>query len=157
MPIIDVSQSSYRALVIAAHRRGESIDRFIEHGFAGETGELPGEIAVIRSEQAPRVDVQRTAGRVNHHADDSAFGALWGRIERSAGTQFATKRGQGFTYEIEAGYLVVRESGTRVPKSQFKKALAQWPATGPSTMRGIYAASVVWAVLADRRVMDGAA
>ena len=31
MPIIDVSQKSYRSLVRAAHKHGMSIDRFIQH------------------------------------------------------------------------------------------------------------------------------
>ena len=166
MPIIDVSQSSYRALVKAAHQRGMSIDRFIRHRIAPQS-ELPGV-------NASNVEVETAAGRPERtkasaegqetvpgaSVADSAFEALWGRIERSAGVQICTRRGQGFTYEVEAGYLTVCDSGARVPKSQFKKALAQWPATGPSTMRGIYAPSVVWAVLAalaDRQVFDSAA
>ena len=87
----------------------------------------------------------------------SAFDALWRRIEMSAGESISTKRGQDFTYEIKAGYLTVRESGARIPRSQFKKALSQWPQTGPSNMRGIYASSVVWAVLADEQILANAA
>gem|GEM_PF-1487898 len=37
MPIIDVSQNSYRSLVKAAHERGMSIDRFIQGYFSSDT------------------------------------------------------------------------------------------------------------------------
>jgi hypothetical protein len=36
MPIIDVSQKSYRSLVKAAHKRGMSVDRFIQKTFENE-------------------------------------------------------------------------------------------------------------------------
>jgi hypothetical protein len=87
----------------------------------------------------------------------SSFDALWRCIEQSAGESISMKRDQDFTYEIEAGYLTVRKSGARIPRSQFKKALSQWPQAGPSNMRGIYASSVVWAVFADERILASAA
>ena len=37
MPVLDVSHSSFRALVKAAHERGMSVDRFIQHRFARRT------------------------------------------------------------------------------------------------------------------------
>ncbi|MEE8046160.1 MAG: hypothetical protein V3T49_04905 [Dehalococcoidia bacterium] len=88
---------------------------------------------------------------------NSPFDALWRRIQESAGEAISTKRGRNFTYEVESGYLTVHESGARIPRSQFKKALVQWPQNGPSDMRGIYAAYVVWAVLADDRILPKAA
>ena len=91
--------------------------------------------------------VRKAATSGQRTTRDSSFEALWGRIVLGAGKEISTKRGKGFTYKVEAGYLTVRESGTRVPQSQFRKALDQWPATGPSTMRGIYASTVVWAVM----------
>ncbi len=167
MPIIDISQNSYRALVTAAHRQRMSVDRFIQHRFARETvvsdenaAVNAGEVAAAeRPPVSARAHAERPVKNVvsecketrpgRRSKADSSFKALWGRMELTAGTEISTKRGQGFTYEIEGGYLTVRESGTRVPRSQFRKALGQWPATGPSTMRGVYAASVVWAVLAE--------
>ena len=151
---------------MTAHQHGMSIDRFIQLLFVRQTDASDendvinaGEVMTAEGPATPagalgkglvsRVDAERKGTRVGRHAvSDSPFEALWGRIELNAGTEIFTKRGQGFTYEVEAGYLIVRESGTRVPRSQFRKALGQWPATGPSAMRGIYAASVVWAVLA---------
>ncbi|MBN4074220.1 hypothetical protein JYT27_00165 [bacterium AH-315-D21] len=175
MPIIDVSQNSYRALVKAAHKQRMSIDRFIQHRLAENAdasslkgtvrtgmaavgkGSAPGvstrtDRAVIGS--VPAVERRATGSAFNRH--DSSFEALWERIKQNTGTVISTKRGQGFTYEVEAGYLTVRESGARVPQSQFKKALGQWPTTGPSAMRGVYAASVVWAVLSDDRLLSAA-
>ena len=174
MPIIDVSQKSYRSLVKAAHKRGMSIDRFIQRTFENDLADSE---PVSRAETAsatptakqpaspvglvpekPFSHINREAApQAGVHGSNSKFEALWGRIERSAGNAISTKRGQDFTYEVESGYLTVRESGARIPRSQFKKALDQWPQNGPSNMRGVYAASVVWAVLADDRILDSAA
>lgn len=171
MPIIDVSQKSYRSLVKAAHKRGMSIDRFIQHAFENDSGDLDAENSPTKATQvnnfAPPVNIDtataplrprraiQPASRAHHSSP--AFNALWERIEASAGEAISTKRGQDFTYEVDSGYLTVIESGARIPRSQFKKALGQWPQSGPSNMRGIYAASVVWAVLADERILSDAA
>jgi hypothetical protein len=181
MPIIDVSQNSYRSLVKAAHKRGMSIDRFIQATLNEESPKItpitpevtPTRVAneaslpVPAAEQASpmrftpanpaSVPVREPAAQSVTNAINSSFDALWERIEKSAGTAISTKRGQDFTYKVESGYLTVNESGARIPRSQFKKALNQWPQSGPSNMRGIYAASVVWAVLADERILDSAA
>lgn len=171
MPIIDVPQKSYRSLVRAAHKHGMSIDRFIQHSCSGapdpQKGETPTETAVQNELSAPRVRFvadkavlspeRRPTAPQTSNVPTSAFDALWRRIEMSAGESISTKRGQDFTYEIKAGYLTVRESGARIPRSQFKKALSQWPQTGPSNMRGVYASLVVWAVLADEQILANAA
>lgn len=174
MPIIDVSQKSYRSLVKAAHKHGMSIDRFIQHSISGvgeaEKSETPAESPIQNDQnelQAPLVQFvadkssltpeRRPAAHQTANVPTSSFDALWRRMEQSAGKSISTKRGQDFTYDIEAGYLTVRESGARIPRSQFKKALSQWPQPGPSNMRGIYASSVVWAVLADERILATAA
>ncbi|MDP6667700.1 MAG: hypothetical protein QF357_09930 [Dehalococcoidia bacterium] len=164
MPNIDVSQNSYRALIRAAHRARMSLDRFIQYNYGEESAETKAATAQSMVPPAPvpagtptpspatgRSQTRQPAG------DDPAFEALWGRIELNAGEEISTKRGRGFTYEVESGYLTVRDSGARIPRSQFKKALDQWPKNGPSTMRGIYAPSVVWAVLADEQILGSAA
>ncbi len=165
MPIIDVSQKSYRTLVRAAHSRGMSIDRFIQVAFdgvgedSGSRTTLPANnISSFSVEMFPSVStpelprthsVPATAG--------SGFDALWALIENSAGEVISTKRGQGFTYKTDSGYLTIEENGVRIPRSQFKKALEQWAQNGPSNLRGVYAPSVVWAVLADQRILKNAA
>jgi len=168
MPIIDVSQKSYRSLVKAAHKRGMSIDRFIQKtledgGSAVETEKLAPVIQFSAtqhgdsvSETAPDSQRAATQSSMKNHPN-TPFDDLWEHVAGRAGHSMSTKRGQDFTYEIESGYLVVIESGVRIPKSQFKKALDQWPQSGPSGMRGIYAASIVWAVLADERILARAA
>ena len=174
MPIIDVSQKSYRSLVRAAHKRGMSIDRFIQKTFENElansepvsrakpasatpTAEQPVSPVRLVPDKPYSSSNREAATQVGVNGPNSEFEALWGRIEQSAGNAISTRRGQDFTYEVESGYLTVQGSGTRIPRSQFKKALDQWPQNGPSNMRGIYAASVVWAVLADDRILDSAA
>ncbi len=165
MPIIDVSQKSYRSLVRAAHERGMSIDRFIQHviendfkaGNVDKLVEFTADQTTIHQRQITaerRTALSSTSSTID---PSSAFDDLWWRIEESAGKPIATKRGQDFTYEVDTGYMTVVESGARIPRSQFKKALRQWPQSGPSNMRGIYAASIVWAILADDRILDNAA
>ncbi|MCZ6538976.1 MAG: hypothetical protein O6922_04020, partial [Chloroflexi bacterium] len=171
MPRLDISRSSFRALVKAAHQRRMSVDSFIRDWMAQKADSSgandvtnAGEVAADAQSASPTgantdsadrsavgagVGVAHNGSEVGHHAAaDSTFEVLWARIEQNAGREISTKRGRGFTYEIEAGYLTVHESGTRVPRSQFRTAWGQWPARGPSAMRGVYAASVVWAVLA---------
>ena len=46
-------------------------------------------------------------------------------------------------------YIVVRDSQARIPRSQFDKAQKMWPVTGPSRLVGVYAPSVVWAVMKE--------
>ena len=168
MPIIDVSQKSYRSLVKAAHKRGMSIDRFIQQTFEISASEVETEkeSAVIQFSASPRSDSAENQVPRRHRAIPSysidihphiPFDNLWKRIEERAGHSISTKRGQDFTYKIESGYLTVFESGVRIPKSQFNKALDQWPQNGPSNLRGIYAASIVWAVLSDERILVNAA
>ena len=53
MPVFDISQSSYRALVKAAHRRGMSVDRFIQRRFARENYAPDASGASHESEAAP--------------------------------------------------------------------------------------------------------
>ena len=170
MPVIDISQSSYRTLVKAAHQRGLSIDRFIERHIAPDSGSMKangtigadeitdagrteaphrGPAGSIPPVSDPTAEIERQQAPSGANGGESGFETLWSNIERTAGRAISTKRGQDFTYVVESDYLTVCETGTRVPKSQFKKALEQWPVAGPSKMRGVYAASVVWAVLAD--------
>ena len=164
MPIIDVSQHTYRTLLKAAHSQGMSVDRFIQLKF-GENAKTT-EVADVGREtsplpfspaEAPSSHRKERPREDRHTGADQVFDALWERIRSNAGDPVRTKRGNDFTYEVEPGYLTVVESGARIPKSQFKKALSQWPQSGPSNMRGVYGASFVWALLADERILEAAA
>jgi hypothetical protein len=62
-----------------------------------------------------------------------------------------------FTYAIEREYLLPSTSDVRIPVSQFRRAFAVGPVRGPSSFRGIFAPSIVWAVLNDTRVRGAVA
>jgi hypothetical protein len=70
-----------------------------------------------------------------------------------AGADFVTARGVRFSYALDGGYIVAGNVQRRVPESAFKRAFGQWPAGRPSLLRGVFAPSTVWAVLADPRVL----
>ena len=86
MPIIDVSQSSYRALVIAAHRRGMSVDKFIQQnlvenaagsgvddagtGESGNPSQKSGQSSVIYFENpAPGAVTERVVAKIGPGAE----------------------------------------------------------------------------------------
>jgi len=153
MPIIDVSQSSYRALVIAAHERGLSIDRFIQQALVAKPETLSDTNVRDRKDGT----IVEFTGLRSITDSERGFDSVWQKIKHHSGERFSTKRGQSLVYEIETDYVVARESGARIPRSQFNKALSQWPAKGPSNMRGIYGASVIWSILNDSRILSEAA
>lgn len=145
-----------------------SVDRFLQQAFETMT-ELPDvandddppKPALPQANVLPFTEALR-AQRANRDESTAIelsdrFEALWQQISANSGRIFSTKRGQQFSYETTNGYLTVVESGVRIPASQFKKALQQWPQNGPSNMRGVYAASIVWAVLADEQIIEQAA
>ncbi len=84
---------------------------------------------------------------------DRDFDAVWNRITSLEGVAFTSKRGAPVRYDVVGRYSVVRGSGARVPKSPFESALEKWPVAGPSALAGVYAPSVVWAILNDPRVL----
>lgn len=73
--------------------------------------------------------------------------SIWDKVVSMEGRKFATSRGKKFSYKVTGGYIVVRDSQARIPRSQFDKAQKMWPVTGPSRLVGVYAPSVVWAVM----------
>ncbi|MDA0676708.1 MAG: hypothetical protein O2788_01735, partial [Chloroflexi bacterium] len=72
------------------------------------------------------------------------------------GHKFATSRGKKFSYKVTGEYIVVRESSARIPRSQFDKAQKMWPVAGPSRLVGVYAPSVVWAVMKEASEAEAA-
>lgn len=73
--------------------------------------------------------------------------SVWDKVVSMEGHRFATSRGKKFSYKVTGEYIVVRDSQARIPRSQFDKAQKMWPVTGPSRLVGVYAPSVVWAVM----------
>ncbi len=75
--------------------------------------------------------------------------SVWDKVVSMEGRRFATSRGKKFSYKVTGEYIIVRDSQARIPRSQFDKAQKMWPVTGPSRLVGVYAPSVVWAVMKE--------
>lgn len=75
--------------------------------------------------------------------------SIWDKVVSMEGHRFATSRGKRFSYKVTGQYIVVRDSSARIPRSQFDKAQKMWPVSGPSRLVGVYAPSVVWAVMKE--------
>jgi hypothetical protein len=81
---------------------------------------------------------------------------IWDKVVSMEGHRFATSRGKKFSYKVTGEYIVVRESSARIPRSQFDKAQKMWPVAGPSRLVGVYAPSVVWAVMNEASEAEAA-
>jgi hypothetical protein len=81
---------------------------------------------------------------------------IWDKVVSMEGHRFATSRGKKFSYKVPGEYIVVRESSARIPRSQFDKAQKMWPVAGPSRLVGVYAPSVVWAVMKEASEAEAA-
>jgi hypothetical protein len=127
---LEIGDETGEALARAARRRGQSVDDVLRSllGLAEE----------------------RAAGEQG----DGGFDAVWKRICEAAGTEFVTRNRQRFTYLIDGNYVAPSTSDVRIPVSQFRKAHAMGPVRGPSSLRGVFAPSLVWAILNDERVRN---
>ena len=74
MPIIDVSQKSYRSLVKAAHKLRMSIDRFIQQPFESSASEveIDKESVLIQFSASPRSDSAENQAPRRHRAIPSS-------------------------------------------------------------------------------------
>lgn len=129
-------------------------------GIAGSEhseGEL-GSVPVVRQHPVRPIEyeddeVPAGAGMMSHdtaNAPGRRIGnSIWDKVVSMEGRKFATSRGKKFSYKVTGEYIVVRDSQARIPRSQFDKAQKMWPVSGPSRLVGVYAPSVVWAVMKD--------
>jgi len=131
MADLEIADETGHLLASVARKRGESVDD------------------VVRSMLGAREAVPCKADR-----SDDSFHAVWTQICELAGTEFRTRNGQRFSYRIEGDYVEPSTSDVRIPVSQFKKGLAMGPVRGPSSLRGVFAPSLVWAILNDNRIME---
>ncbi|MBI4219164.1 MAG: hypothetical protein HY682_03395 [Chloroflexi bacterium] len=125
---IEIADETTSALERVARSRGQSVDDVLR-SLLGIDHRVPSAKAIV-----------------------AGFDKVWLRIEALAGTEFATRSGQVFTYRIEGDYVSPSTSDVRIPVSQFRRAFAMGPVRGPSSLRGIFAPSIVWAVLNDPRI-----
>ncbi len=103
--------------------------------------------------RAPHVEAPQTGVGVDDSGDPlpgrRIGSTVWDKVVSMEGHRFATSRGKKFSYEVTGEYIIVRESQARIPRSQFDKAQKMWPVSGPSRLVGVYAPSVVWAVMKE--------
>ncbi len=111
-----------------------------------------------------RYDQESEESPVNANTDTGELAAprrignsVWDRVVSMEGHRFATSRGKKFSYKVTGEYIVVRDSQARIPRSQFDKAQKMWPVSGPSRLVGVYAPSVVWAVMKELNEAEEAA
>lgn len=125
---------------------------------ADETGQLLANVARKRGQSVDDVVRSMLGAREPQSGAttrrDQSFLGTWALICELAGTEFRTRNGQRFSYRIEGDYVEPSTSDVRIPMSQFKKALAMGPVRGPSSLRGVFAPSLVWAIVNDVRVAE---
>jgi hypothetical protein len=83
------------------------------------------------------------------------FDAAWQRIEAHAGSEFRTKTGLPFTYEVSGTSIVPDRSGYPVHVSDFRTAFDLLPLSGPGENNALVRGpAYVYAILADRRIVQ---
>lgn len=93
--------------------------------------------------------VERAPQRSSSDGGDGEDSGIWKRVVELEGHKFSTSRGKKFSYKVAGEYVIVKESSARIPRSQFAKAEKMWPVKGPSQLVGVYAPSVVWAIMKE--------
>jgi hypothetical protein len=82
---------------------------------------------------------------------------IWGRIKDHGGEEFRTVRGEPFSYDVHGNIVVPRpQRGTptarQLPKSDFEKAWARKPLSGPSQIKDLQGSSYIYGILTDPRI-----
>jgi hypothetical protein len=147
LPEVTLSRRTFRAVVAAAHAQGMSVDAYLR-GVLGQS-----------ENYGPRAVSDRPAPGRRFNPDDTGatgltggFETVWAAVKALEGAAFRTWRGAEFRYSVDGDYVLIASTPWRVPRSAFRRAFEQWPADRPSSLRGVFAPSHVWAVLADPRV-----
>lgn len=123
-----VSQAQPRAIPSSVGQSGDSYIGETEKNLSGRGAESPS---------------------ISREDDDEDDGSIWNRVVSMEGHKFSTSRGKKFTYKVNGEYVIVKNSSARIPRSQFAKAEKMWPVKGPSMLVGVYAPSVVWAIMKE--------
>ena len=163
VPGIIVSRAVFNTLFGMAHEDGLSINAFLTRAISksGSTADRPrspghpvdalaGGMSLTPFESLPVRDQRAERGgavAAPPARRGSRHSAIWAAVQLLSGRELRTLRGMPFTFSVVGDGVVVRESQTRIPRSQFERALEIWPVRGPSRLTGIYAPSLVWSVL----------
>jgi hypothetical protein len=82
---------------------------------------------------------------------------IWERIEAHRGEEFRTVRGELFSYDVHGNIVIPRPqkgkpTARQLPKSDFGKALARKPLSGPSQIKDLQGSSYIYGILTDPRI-----
>jgi hypothetical protein len=81
------------------------------------------------------------------------FQTVWQRIEAHAGTQFQTKTGLPFRYQISGSNLIPDRTKYPLHISQFRLAFERMPLTGPGQINTLVRGpAYIYAILTDPRI-----
>jgi hypothetical protein len=81
-----------------------------------------------------------------------SFRKVWQKIEHHAGKPFWTVRGELFNYTVKGQVLRNSRTPRNIPKTDFKKAYAVWPVSGPGAIANLQGPSYIWAILKNPRI-----
>jgi hypothetical protein len=82
---------------------------------------------------------------------------VWGRIEAHRGEEFRTVRGESFSYDVHGNIVVPRPqkgkaTARQLPRSDFEKAWARRPLSGPRQIEDLQGPSYIYGILTDPRI-----
>lgn len=141
-----VPNGRFQAVHNAAHYLQEDAGEEIAGRMVRFLGE---EAGVVGAQDLPRSRVA---------PGEAGIDEIWERIAQHAGQTFSTKRGVEFTYTVSGASLVTSRTDSPISRGQFARALELWPADGPGALGSSVAGrTYLWALLADRRILGGAA
>ena len=81
------------------------------------------------------------------------FVEVWTRVVRYEGHTFRMRNGDSVTYSVEGNAVRPDRTDYRLSRSNFEKAYALMPVSGPGGFQGaVRGPSYVWAILNDSRI-----
>jgi hypothetical protein len=96
-------------------------------------------------------------GYETHATPTTDVGQIWKRIEAHRGEEFRTLRGEPFSYDVHGNIVVPRPqrgkpTPRQLPRSDFEKAWARWPLSGPRQIGDLQGPSYIYGILTDPRI-----
>lgn len=79
----------------------------------------------------------------------------WAKITQMAGTEFHTKTGKAFSYDISGNMVSLKNTNRSLPRSHFERALERMPVSGPGQLQDLQGPSYIFAILSDPRIGSG--
>lgn len=85
------------------------------------------------------------------------FSAIWDRICAHQNEPFSQKRGGEFSYGVSGNTVIPDRTNRSLPKSDFEKAYARMPVSGPGKLQDLQGPSYLFAILTDPRISEALA